>query len=221
MGVRRAAQGVADGDPQIEDAQAGDDSANCSVGDEGCKPRRRREERIVVPGRRVPGRAADEQAEVHANDDTQESLCLLEPVGNALRSQVRTLILRGRRGEPCGWVVGRGGHRIGAGCSGSLGRARLRCRRRGRALGRLRQSLVGHYKIGAAFAAPYLNGTIADPVGQCKRPVTEAALSRIQECRQRSPAAARGTRRCPRRRWCARRDAPDRGHPRLRGGISD
>ena len=190
------------------------------MGDERRQPGRGREQGIVVPRRWIPGSAADKQAKIHANDNAEKSLCLPQPGGDTLwslvriRTPIRALLL-GSGGCSYNWAIGGRLHRVDflAAClsTGLLLPLRLGYRRRGWKLGRFRQSLIGHYKVGAAFAAPYLNGTIAG---------LPRWITRKRECRQHSLAAARGTPHCLRRRWCVHRDVPRRGRPRLRDGIS-
>lgn len=76
---------VADGDPEIEQAETGDQAAHGSISDKSLERRRRGEERVVVPGGRIPGSAADQQPQIHADDNPQEALSLLQPVGDAVR----------------------------------------------------------------------------------------------------------------------------------------
>jgi len=77
---------VAQGYPEIEQPQPGDDTANGPVGDEVHEPGRLRKQRVSVPCGRIPRCETDEKTKVDPDEDAQKSLRLLEPVGNALRS---------------------------------------------------------------------------------------------------------------------------------------
>lgn len=78
--IIRSADGVPERDPEIEQAEATDDAANRTAGYPAHQRGRTHEKRIVIPGRGIPGREADQQPQINADDDTQESLGLLKPV---------------------------------------------------------------------------------------------------------------------------------------------
>ena len=80
----RKADHVLQSHPEVEQPQAGDETATGSVSDQCCKPGPLGEEWVGVPEGRVPGNEADYEADVDADDDAKEALGLLQPVGDAI-----------------------------------------------------------------------------------------------------------------------------------------
>ena len=144
-GLRWAAQGVPQGDPQIEKPEAGDQAAHRAIRDEGVQPRRRREKWICIPRGRIPRRTADQKTEVHAHDHAQKTLRLTQPEGQAFRAIGGVFCWR-RNGRRHGveWRVVRR-NRLQAGFSLPV---RLPNRGRGGRVEGLGQVLFWHSKIG-------------------------------------------------------------------------
>lgn len=135
VGIDVGSEGLAQGNPKIEQAKTGDDTADRAQADKGVQAGGLREERVSLPRRGIPGCETNEKAKVDPDDDAQKALDLLEPIWNSLRS------------------VRCGGRRCGHGCL----RQRLRCRIVRRGTGRTKRCgefwlmLLGH-QIGSTHA---------------------------------------------------------------------
>lgn len=94
--------GVVDADPDVEEAEAGDDAADGSVEEDHGEVRE--EEQVVVIGPEMgPGERDDEEAEIDADDDAHGELKELEPVSRTRRRRLdgtaRRRALRWRAGR--------------------------------------------------------------------------------------------------------------------------
>ena len=91
--------GIVDGDPDIEQAEAGDDAAGDSVEGERSEMRDEGKELVFVPEVQ-PGQDNDDESQVKTNDDANEEVEALKP---AWRLPGRLCAFRRIHGEPRGW----------------------------------------------------------------------------------------------------------------------
>ena len=76
--------GFRDADPDVDEADAGDDASDGSFVEEGGKPRIGGHERVVVPEAGGPGQNHDQDAEVDAEEDEHTERDALQPDGRGL-----------------------------------------------------------------------------------------------------------------------------------------
>jgi hypothetical protein len=75
---------VMEGNPQVQEPQAGYDASDCAIGSIDGERRVLHEKRILIPKKPGPWRVTDGQADVHAQHDAQKQFGPLKPSRNAL-----------------------------------------------------------------------------------------------------------------------------------------
>lgn len=93
--------GFGDADPDVEEAETGDEAADGTVVEDGAEGGAGLDEGVVIPDAAPPGKDHDENAEVDAEEDEDEQRKALQPDRGAGRGSAG-----GRRS---GGDVGRGG----------------------------------------------------------------------------------------------------------------